>query len=711
MGVDKLTPELLTSASTRTSAVPNHDGTLALYTMWGDQLDDNDDDDDDDDGYVQIRVMNIATGNSICIVKCNDAFAPTWLGDGSNTVLFMTSKRGGTILLSAIEIAKSQSAPYLTTRGLPTAVAHFPMPVKGLKVKALRDGSIAFVVFGPSGTDSGLCNDRKGVNSAHTGRVYDRYQVQEWNTYMKPHKHTIFYSTLSKTFYSASSENEQEWKVTAPLRDALINTNLEPIQGFGYSSMHHYDISQGGITFTAHDLDVENPSLLENCNVYYVQLDSFATASASRPVRIDAQAEGPDGCSLTPRFSPDASQIAFLHDSAPGTERQICLHHIGSHKVDSAFDTMVGRKWSLDPEHFEFAPNGRSLYISANDTGRIGLYKLDLKPNAEPRRLIRGGTVSAFHPFGQDDDELLLVTSSSLLDSSLWRIIDANGDNDPMVVSSATGHGSEVGLSRSQISEIYFQNEDHDRIHAWMIKPRHFDKSRKYPLALLVHGGPIGAWRDEWRTTSFPPLWAEQGYIVVAPNITGSTGFGLEFQSAIQDNWGGKPYNDLVKCMEHLERDPNIDIDNAVIAGASYGGYMVNWIQGHTLGRRFKAMVCDSGIFHLPTHSLQSDVPLSREDFTSNEIMEQQNPARPDLLPNWKTPMLVIHNNRDYRCPFTEGLAAFHHLQSLGTPSRLLTFSDEGHSLGDPGNGLEYHRQVFAWVNKYTGIAEQPEKE
>ncbi|KAK6948629.1 hypothetical protein Daesc_010399 [Daldinia eschscholtzii] len=379
--------------------------------------------------------------------------------------------------------------------------------------------------------------------------------------------------------------------------------------------------------------------------------------------------------------------------------------------------------WPLTPKDMRFAPNGKTLYVTAEEHARVSLYKIDLQLRTKPEMLFRGGYVDSIHLLGKDGRQLL-ITSSTFVDGSLYSIVNTDEGHESRVLSSVTGHGARLGITMSQFSEIYFKGSGDHNVHAWMVKPSHFDESRKYPLAILVHGGPVSSWKDQWNLGNHFAMYAEQGYIVVAPNIAGSTGFGMEFQNdqrltlvAIRDSFGGRPYDDLVKCMDYLEKNPNIDINNAVMIGESYGGYMVNWVQGHALGRRFKAMVCVSGIFDLAVYWLESDgcnTADIRYFFSGSEILwenyemlQRFNPARPDLLPNWKTPMLIVHGDKDYRTPVTGAIAAFRTLQNLGTPSRLLLYPDEGHGNSKLANILQRHREVLAWINKYTGIAEE----
>ncbi|KAI0120330.1 alpha/beta-hydrolase [Hypoxylon sp. NC0597] len=681
--IEKFTPEAFVFEPRRSYALPNHDGTLAIYTIRSNEI--------DGCQSVDLHVIDIATGDSRLLAR--QVSEVTWLGDGSNTVLFTEVSLLDTTIRTidaGMSPSERQEVGYMSSR------------LEHLRIKPLQDGSIALAVIALTNADGSL-RDTTAETTSGGGLVYDNYRVQEFNKFVSSERYSIFYSSLTKV--------KGHWELTGPLHNALPTANLEPIGAYvSYDPSDNYDISQRGITLAACD-----PKNTASTAVYYVPIDSFAKASVHGPVKVGAGSEGIHEDSRNARFSPDGSAIASLRNTYAAPDKyQIYIHRLGSSKAINVYDMVIGKEWSLIPTSFEFAPNGHSLYMTAEHRGRTGLYKVDLQPNGSPKTLLCDGSVESFYPLSENDTERLLVTSSSLVESSLYQIVDANGDREPTVVSSATNHGARFNLSPSQVSEISFQGGGDYHVRAWMVRPRSFDESRKHPLVILVHGGPKYSWNDKWVNSMFHlPLWAEQGYVVVAPNITGSIGYGVEFTRAIQDNWGGRPYEDLVKCMEYLENVPYIDTDNAVIAGASYGGYMVNWIQGHPLGRRFKAMVCCCGVFDIPTNLLQSDMINDSGDtfggsprlWESQEGVERYNPARPDLLPNWTTPMLVVHGAMDYRCPIANGLATFHALQLLGTPSKFLVFPFEGHGIGNDGNLLQYYHEVFAWINKYTGIA------
>lgn len=294
----------------------------------------------------------------------------------------------------------------------------------------------------------------------------------------------------------------------------------------------------------------------------------------------------------------------------------------------------------------------------------------------------------------------------------VYLLKQASGKVEPQMthVSSTAHSGSLFGLSRNQVDDVWYDGAfSGQQIHALMVRPSDFDPKKKYPLAYLIHGGPQGAWNDSWSTRWNPAIFAEQGYVVVCPNPTGSTGYGTALTDAIQGQWGGTPYQDLVKGFEHLEKEYEyIDTDRAVALGASYGGYMINWIQGHDLGRKFKALVCHDGVFSMQSQMASDELWFPFHDikgpiWKEPKAWAEWDPAR--FTGEWETPQLVIHSELDYRLAVSEGLAAFNVLQARGVESQFLTFPDENHWVLKPENSAVWHRVVLDFINPKVGLS------
>ncbi|KAI1757347.1 prolyl oligopeptidase [Xylaria castorea] len=688
MIVEKFTPEVLISAPRRGPAVPNYDGTLALYTesthIGG-------------KSSKTFNLLDIATGVSSRILHDDQAYEPTWLGDGTNTIVYLRSGGMGVTFIITLDVDRSPPEPHVA--------GHFRAPVHGLKTKALRDGTLAFAVLGYVDTDGKLHNVNR--RTPHDARVYDSFPLRIGDLQKEPHTYTIWYSTLSK--------QDGAWRVSGDLHNALKDANLRvPFETGRYENVNsQYDLCETGIAVAASSSEYHNQAWCNVSNIYLIRVYSFGTGALDAPKKISVQSEEYQGMCTLPQFSPDGYMVAFLLCHRPKRESsQVYVYHTSeSQSAISVFDMVTGKSWPLAPTGFRFSADGHSFYITAEDSGQVGLYHLNLQPNAYPQALLRNGTVSAFHPLGRGDRSNVLVTSSSFVETCLYQVVSHDPAVEPVILSSASNNGSGFGLSPKQVSEVYFEGGGGNYVvHAWIVRPRDFDESKKYPLAVLVHDTtPNNTWLNAWDIKWNPMAWAEQGYVVVLPNITGSTGYGQDLATAIQDDWSGRPYDDLVSCIYSLRGVPGVDVDNAIIAGEGYGGYLINWIQGHPLARRFKAMVCYAGIFNTQSMMLQSnglgfnehigEQPLSGP---SLETLEHCNPAQPTLLQNWKTPMFVIHNEYDSVCPVSEGLAAYNHLRFSGVPSKFLTFKDEGHDVLKEENLLEWYRQVFAWINKYT---------
>jgi dipeptidyl aminopeptidase/acylaminoacyl peptidase len=253
----------------------------------------------------------------------------------------------------------------------------------------------------------------------------------------------------------------------------------------------------------------------------------------------------------------------------------------------------------------------------------------------------------------------------------------------------------------SEVESVWYTGSANARVQMWIVKPPMFDPAKHYPLVFWVHGGPQGAWMNGWSYRWNARLWAAQGYVLALPNPRGSTGFGQKFTDEISRDWGGKVFEDLMAGLSVVERLPYIDTSRTAAAGASYGGYMMNWFQGHT--DKFKTLVTHCGTYNFDnsygaTEELwfdEWDVGIPWETPGFDKFSPHMYAA------NFKTPNLIIHNERDFRIAYNDGLSLFTALQRKGIPSKLLTFPDEGHWVLKPLNSELWHKTVFEWLEGY----------
>jgi dipeptidyl aminopeptidase/acylaminoacyl peptidase len=256
----------------------------------------------------------------------------------------------------------------------------------------------------------------------------------------------------------------------------------------------------------------------------------------------------------------------------------------------------------------------------------------------------------------------------------------------------------------SPAEEFWFDGAGREKVHGFLVKPPFFEPSKKYPLVMLIHGGPQNAWSDNFHYRWNAQMFASPGYVVAMVNFHGSTGYGQVFTDSISGDWGGKPFEDIMLGLDYLLSHYNfIDKGRLAAAGASYGGYMIDWIEGHS--DRFKCLVSHSGVFDLRSmYGATDELWFPEWDFKgtpwSNKGMyEKWSPS--SYVENFKTPCLVIHGQNDFRVPVTQGFQLFTSLQRKGVPSRMLYFPDEDHFVQKPQNAELWWKTVLDWLDKY----------
>ncbi len=265
----------------------------------------------------------------------------------------------------------------------------------------------------------------------------------------------------------------------------------------------------------------------------------------------------------------------------------------------------------------------------------------------------------------------------------------------------------------SPLETFWFEGAEKAKVQGFLIKPPNFDPQKKYPVKLLIHGGPQGAWGDDWSFRWNAELFAANGYVVMQINPRGSTGYGQKFIDDINGDWGGRAYQDLMKGMDYAETHYEfIDKDRECALGASYGGYMINWILGHT--DRFKCLVSHDGMFNTDSawgtteEQWFNDWEFKGTPYTNREMYTKWSPHL--FAKNFKTPTLVVHGQKDYRLDVSEGFQLFTTLQRMNVPSKMLYFPDEGHWVLKPQNSQLWYKTVNDWVDQWIGDSAKNKK-
>jgi dipeptidyl aminopeptidase/acylaminoacyl peptidase len=405
-----------------------------------------------------------------------------------------------------------------------------------------------------------------------------------------------------------------------------------------------------------------------------------------------------------PLFSPDGKKLAYRAQKRAGFEADRWQLMLADTDATGA---LQGEPHSVTPE-FDGSPDSYAwnsyslvLFFTAEEKARTPIFQVQVQ-GTSVKKHYEGGTCAALSCSGEGN--YLAFTEAALnhpaeVMTNWWPGKEAKAVN---VSSANTRVLAELDLPRPE--SVTVEGAGGTPMQMWVLKPPGFDPNKKWPLAFLVHGGPQSAWEDGWSYRWNAEVWAAQGYVVALPNPRGSTGFGQKYVDEISGEWGGRCYEDLMAGLAWLEKQPYIDTGRMAAAGASFGGYMVNWLEGHT--DKFKCMVSHCGVYNFDSmYALTDELWFDEWEhggppWVKRESYEKYSPHR--FAKNFKTPMLVIHNDGDFRVPVAEGLQLFTTLQRLGVPSRMVNFPDETHWVLKPKNSERWHQEVFAWLKQYA---------
>ena len=354
---------------------------------------------------------------------------------------------------------------------------------------------------------------------------------------------------------------------------------------------------------------------------------------------------------------------------------------------------------------FTFSHDGKTIFFASDVMGEQPVFALDVA-SGSIRKIVSDGFNDDVN-VSSDGKTIVFSRNSSTHPTEIYR---ANADGTDVTQVTATNDSFLKPFGLKPVEPVEWKGAADATVHGWIVKPSNFDPSKKWPLVVLIHGGPQGAWEDNWGYRWNPQVFANAGYVVFMPNPRGSTGYGQKFTNEISGDWGGKAYVDIVNGVASvLASNAFLDMQHIGAAGDSYGGYMINWILDHNNDPRFKfsVLVSHDGIFNTTdafggTEELW--FPLWEFKGTPWDNPAQYDQWSPHMfVKNFKTPTLVIHGELDYRLPVTEGLQLFTALQMQGVDSKLLVFPDEGHWVLKPQNSQLWYHTVLDWIGTHLG--------
>jgi dipeptidyl aminopeptidase/acylaminoacyl peptidase len=434
-------------------------------------------------------------------------------------------------------------------------------------------------------------------------------------------------------------------------------------------------------------------TVADNTNVDIYLIDRAGGTGRWRALRQLTTTPGADN---TPRYSPDGRWLAYLSMERPGFEADrlrlmLLPRAAGKTERGPASDATAG--WTLSIGSFAWCPESTCVYAVVEERGRDQIYRIDV-PSFRRTAVPTGEGVNTNAQVLPGGAGVVYLHQSSTQPAELW----ANGRQLSHLADVAL-----AGLDLKPLEEYGFVGALGDSVHGWILRPPAFDPARKYPLIYLVHGGPQGAWDDTWNARWNYQMFAARGYVVAAVNFHGSTGYGQRFTDAISQHWGDYPFTDLMKGLDVVARLPYVDSTRMGAAGASYGGYMIYWLAGHT--DRFKVLVAHDGVFNPVSMAGTTeelwfvDWEFGGTPYANRTLYEKWSPLA--FVRNWKTPILIVHSQLDYRVDLSEGYQAFTAAKVLGVPAKFLYFPDEGHWVTRPRNRRLWWGTVLDWLDQY----------
>jgi dipeptidyl aminopeptidase/acylaminoacyl peptidase len=408
------------------------------------------------------------------------------------------------------------------------------------------------------------------------------------------------------------------------------------------------------------------------------------------------------GSDTTPRYSPDGRWIAYRSQARGGYESdrfRLMLYDRQSGamtELSEGFDRWIGE--------LVWAPDSQGIFIGAEDRGREMIAVSGIrKAGSQTIKPIISNTASNGLTVSADGKTLAFMRSSLTMPAEVFA---SAGDGSGVRQLTTANALLLAQLELNKAEDFEYEGALKAKIHGFVVKPPKFDAKKKYPMVLLIHGGPQGAWFDNWGYRWNPQMWAARGFVTVLLNPHGSTGYGQAFTEQITGDWGGAVYEDLMKGVDYIIQQGYVDPNRMGAAGGSYGGYMVNWLNGHS--DRFKALVCHAGIFNATSMYATEELWFQEWEFKGNpwDNPELYNKWSPHMSANnFKTPTLVVHGELDYRVPVGEGIQLFSTLQRKGVPSKFLYFPDEGHWVLKPQNSELWYATVLSWFTQWLGDA------
>ncbi|HTS77663.1 MAG TPA: S9 family peptidase [Bryobacteraceae bacterium] len=531
-------------------------------------------------------------------------------------------------------------------------------------------------VFPECGSDD-ACNktkiDQESKSKVHA-RIYNSLLYRHWNEWQSKRRQHLLVMNSDGT----------------NVKDLTPGTHDVP--PFSLGGPDDYAISPDSLELAfAMNVDT-NLATSTNSDIYTVPL----AGGDPRKITISPGADN------SPQYSPDGRYLAFRSQQRAGYESdrwRLMVLERATGKTTNLTEALD--RWV---ESFTWSPDSNRLFFTVEDRGRTSLWMIPLTGGGAAT-IASGDTSLDDVQFSADNSFMIYTEESGSHPAEIFRASSSGGLGIPLTrMNDSLLENSTV----RPLESFSVESADKTRVYAFVVKPPNFSESQKYPVLFLLHGGPQGAWGETWTYRWNAQVFASAGYLVVMPNPRGSTGYGQKFIDDINGDWGGKVYDDIMAVVDYVTALPYADPDRMAAAGGSFGGYMIDWMLGHTT--RFKAMVSHDGVFDLRSMAGATEelwFPLwefKGMPWENPEMYEKWSPSY--FVKDFHTPTLVFHGELDYRVPLDQGLQLFTALQMQKVPSKIVVFPDEGHWVLKPQNSVLWYTQFLDWIGEWTKKAD-----
>jgi len=632
------------------------DGQWIVFTLWTADLEAN-------RGRTDLWLVG-TDGQNLRRLTTHPAsdFNPRWSSCGRH--IYFLSTRSGSSQVWQINLSGGEAVQ----------ITDFPVDVSNLIVSP--DGrylGLTMEVFPDKGCpfDTKRRLDEKAKQKS-SGRIYDRLFIRHWDTWKDGRRSHLFAFRV---------EDKKLFKLMVGME---ADTPSKP---FGGPEEITFTPDSQGLIFTARNAGREE-AWSTNFDLYYVPVDG------SKPPRC--LTENNLAWDTTPLFSPDGKTLAYLAMKRPGYESD--RYRLILRDWASGQEKVLTENWDRSPAEFAWSPDSRLIYAAAPNIGQQSLFAIDVQ-TGQVKTVIQEGTITSPRPL---KDKIILGLDHLKLPLELYSVFPDGKDMKPITQINA----DQLAIVKmGDYEQFAFKGWNKETVYTYVVKPVDFDPNKKYPVAFLIHGGPQGSFSNHFHYRWNPQVYSGAGYAAVMVDFHGSTGYGQAFTDSIRGDWGGKPLEDLKKGLAAaLERYAWMDGNRVAALGASFGGYMINWIAGNWPDR-FRCLVnhdgnLDERMAYFDTEELWfPEWDHEGTPWTNPQGYEKHNPI--NYVKNWKTPMLVIHGALDFRVVDTQGISTFTALQRRGIPSKLLYFPDENHWVLKPQNSILWHETVLSWLDQW----------